>query len=103
MCSSSALSLPVKFLFSVRMYYLKAELEPFLLAWCLAQNGRGKEGETPLECSVSDSCCTYFHVSWVCVCNARSLMPPNSSILLEEKLEPTSGEVACSFLLAKIA
>lgn len=32
----------------------------FLLAWCLVQNGRGKEGETPLECSVSHSCCTYL-------------------------------------------
>lgn len=61
-CLSSALSLPVKFLFSVRMYYLKAELEPFLLAWCLVQNGTGKEGETPLEHSVSelDICWSYL-------------------------------------------
>lgn len=35
--------------------------------------------------------------------SAMTLIAPHSSIPFEQKLKPTGSEVACSFLLAKIA
>lgn len=84
------------------MYYLEAKLEPFLLAWCLVQDGTRKGGRET-QCVGTKYLLELSLVSWVCICNAVSLIVSNSAIPLEEKLEPTGSEVACSFLLAKIA